>query len=56
MKRLKKSSRGGGGGNIDYNYTVELPSKRRANIFSWVDLKSFHTEENSAKVFSWVYH
>ena len=45
-----------GGGNIDYNYTVEVPSKSRANIFSWVELKSFHNEESPAKVFSWVQH
>ena len=46
----------GGGGNIDYNYTVEVPSKSRANIFSWVELKSFHNEESPAKVFSWIQH
>ena len=45
-----------GGANIDYNYTVEVPSKSRANIFSWVELKSFHNEESPAKVFSWVQH
>ena len=34
MKRLLKCSRREV--NIDYNYTVELPIKSRAIIFSWV--------------------
>ena len=53
MKRFCKSSRGG---NIDYNYTFDLPSQSQAIFFSWVELKSFRNEEGPAKLFSWVHH